>query len=110
MLDVDDAFRIYAATIVVGLVNAILVSYRLWRFHRDFWYSLGGKSYFDPLGGWNWRLRSRLFVFTIFSGEHLRLNDALLSNAVYFGRVLMAFAFALLLILLVHFHFGVPQN
>jgi|SRR5580704_8643068 hypothetical protein len=107
MLDVDYVFRIYAVTIVISLITAILISYRLWRFHRDFWNSLGGKSYFDPLGGWNWRLRSRLFVFTILSREHLGLNDTLLSNAVYFGRVLMVFAFALLFILLIHYHFGV---
>jgi hypothetical protein len=110
MLDADDVFLIYATIIVIGLATDILISYRLWRSHRDFWRSLGGKDYFDFLGGWNLELRFRLFMFEGFSGEHLSLNDTLLSNAVYFGRVLWAVATTCLLILLVHFRFGAPQN
>jgi hypothetical protein len=99
MLHANDLIRISLGIGVLYLIIALLISYRVWRSHRDMWHSLGGKNYFVPWGmSWDWKLRYGLFWFVLFSGRHRSLDDHFLSNAVYFARMLFVLFVAVLLI------------
>jgi hypothetical protein len=95
MINADSTFTILFA---VNIVNFVATAYRLWRFHPDAWRSLGGTTFFPSLIGTNFLFRWQFSWFVSFSGQHVELNDPLLSNLVYFGRLAQVLGLATLLI------------